>query len=291
MAALSPQKIAVCTETEDFNRGMAVVFLERLDRGSVRIDVADELTNKRVSRDIAISRGADGSAALSVAVAADELLRATWAELSLRKNEESTAIAPPSSPLAPAVEEEKQEISAARVDRLPALRMGIAGVADVFVDGSPFFGGDLVLGSHFGDVIEWSLFGGPRATRQNEVSSLGGARAIAASWGGSLAWPVARSGGFVFGPVASLQSMYAWYSGTATDDGPAIEELDAGGWSLQVLAGATARMHLDGFYMSLGTQWGGAVRGFEVTDGRGVLGGMRGFLWSSTLGMGGSFGP
>jgi hypothetical protein len=282
-AALSPQKIAVCRVADASGKAIAAVVLERLDGDSVRIDVADELTNKRVSRDITVSRSSDGSSALVIAVAADELLRATWAELSLRKKEEAKPPPPP-----PPQEEERPEPPSPVL--LPSQRVGISGAADVFVQGSAFFGGDIVFGSHFGDVVEWTLFGGPRASRQQQASSLGGVSAIAASWGGSLGLPVVRAQDFVFGPLLSLQAMYAWYSGQAANP-PEVEGRDARGWSLNLRGGAMARVRFDHFYVNLSTEWGGAMRGFEVTDGRGVVGGMRGLLWSSSVGVGGCFAP
>ena len=54
------------------------------ERVAVGIDVHDTLTAKRVLRDVDLSAVSDDTRALALAAAAEELLRASWAELALQ---------------------------------------------------------------------------------------------------------------------------------------------------------------------------------------------------------------
>jgi hypothetical protein len=80
---------------------LALLELEAVEqeRVSVGIEVHDALTEKRVSRDLDLRRVAEDARPLAIAAAADELLRASWAELAL-----SDAPAP-SRPPPPEVQE------------------------------------------------------------------------------------------------------------------------------------------------------------------------------------------
>jgi hypothetical protein len=64
-------------------------------RVSVGIEVHDALTEKRVSRDLDLRRVAEDARSLAIAAAADELLRASWAELALSDAPEPARPPPP----------------------------------------------------------------------------------------------------------------------------------------------------------------------------------------------------
>jgi hypothetical protein len=72
-----------------------VVELARSDDALI-IELDDRVTHKRVARDISLARIPANGRALAVAIAIDELLRASWAELTLRERP-----APPSAPVQP----------------------------------------------------------------------------------------------------------------------------------------------------------------------------------------------
>lgn len=65
------------------------------DNVSVSIDVHDAITEKRLARDVDLSSVTQDSRSLSIAVAADELLRASWAELALADAPEPSVAPPP----------------------------------------------------------------------------------------------------------------------------------------------------------------------------------------------------
>lgn len=86
-AGLSPQGFSVCSEADLPNEADAVATIELRRTGGERIaatiEVRDGVTEKRVARDIDLSALPPDGRALGVGVAADELLRASWIELSL----------------------------------------------------------------------------------------------------------------------------------------------------------------------------------------------------------------
>jgi hypothetical protein len=82
-AELQERGLGVCRTPNDDRPAAAVVALSRVDAKHLLIDIDDRATDKRISRSVSLaSLPADGHA-LAVAVAIDELLRASWAELLL----------------------------------------------------------------------------------------------------------------------------------------------------------------------------------------------------------------
>lgn len=97
-AGLGPSNIQVCAEPPPAGgEPLARVVIEQRDtRGAgYSLDVTDSVTHKRVGRDLVLDRlPADGHG-LALAVAAEELLRAAWAELALRGVHSPETAAPP----------------------------------------------------------------------------------------------------------------------------------------------------------------------------------------------------
>ena len=84
-AELAPQGIAVCSSQASAGRAEGTVTLQGSSTGSLRIDVHAQLTERRVSREISLSHIPEAGMALAVAVAIDELLRASWTQFSLAR--------------------------------------------------------------------------------------------------------------------------------------------------------------------------------------------------------------
>lgn len=82
-AGLQSQELNACAKSDTRNDAISEMTITRHSNESVEIAVGDSLTNKSVSRTIRLETKLESSSALVIAVAADELLRATWAELSL----------------------------------------------------------------------------------------------------------------------------------------------------------------------------------------------------------------
>lgn len=115
------------------------------ERVSVGIEVHDALTQKRVSRDLDLRALAEDARPLAIAAAADELLRASWAELALSDAPE------PARPPPPEVERSVRE-SIADTALAPRTRdhaLGARVALEHHGAGNAQLGGDAYLGLWF----------------------------------------------------------------------------------------------------------------------------------------------
>lgn len=97
-AGLLPSNIDVCAAAPGVAaEPLANVTIEAVDEKSARyrLDVTDSVTKKRVARDLTLAKLPPDGRALALAVAAEELLRASWAELALRGVHSAQTAAPP----------------------------------------------------------------------------------------------------------------------------------------------------------------------------------------------------
>lgn len=285
-AALEPKRMGVCPDERERGTSASVSFVrvELLDPGRVRIEVDDSLTDKLVSRAIQVDDSTESSSALIVAVAVDELLRATWAELSIKRQKLQERPAPSS-------ESERETQSQERVNpsfgELPSHRIALGGAVDAYVVGSVLFGANVVYGSAIGDAIEWDAFAGPRVVRAKNASELGQVRADALAMGLRLRAPLMRTSRFFFGPVLGVAATHAWFRGRATTDAQvAATDEEFQGWAVTGRVGLDARLHLGSAFVSAGTSVGFPLLALAVTDGTEVVGGMTGLEWSNGLSLG-----
>jgi hypothetical protein len=86
-AELSPRGFGVCPSRAAQGELVAEVTLVQREPASIAIQVEDYTTGKRVARDVRLGRIPAGGVALAIAIATDELLRASWAELMLRREQ------------------------------------------------------------------------------------------------------------------------------------------------------------------------------------------------------------
>jgi hypothetical protein len=84
-AELSPRGFGVCSSRAAQGELVADITLVQREPALVAIQVEDYTTGKRVARDVRLARIPSAGVALAIAIAADELLRASWAELLLRR--------------------------------------------------------------------------------------------------------------------------------------------------------------------------------------------------------------
>src|SRR3982751_5563873 len=118
-------------------------------KATVDIEVRDAVTRKRVRRDVDLSRIPDDGRAAAIAIEADELLRASWAEIALDTARARQADARP------------QVVGSVRQVLAPA-RVGDAGTLGARGVFERYFGGGaltLVGGDAFGRIVgpRWQL--------------------------------------------------------------------------------------------------------------------------------------
>jgi hypothetical protein len=85
-AELAHRGIDVCAPDATTREPAALASLTA-DEATVIIELDDRITHKRVGRDLPLARVPPNGRALAIAIAIDELLRASWAELTLRRGE------------------------------------------------------------------------------------------------------------------------------------------------------------------------------------------------------------
>jgi hypothetical protein len=110
------------------------------ERVAVSIELHDALTEKRVLRDIDVRKVTSDARALAIAAAADELLRASWAELALVDAPAPARTPPP---------EVKRAVQRSLVPQRVGARdhaLGVRAAAEYASGGETLLGGDLYLG-------------------------------------------------------------------------------------------------------------------------------------------------
>lgn len=130
------------------------------DEVTLTVEVRDRVTAKRVARDVSVASYPPDARPLVLAVAADELLRASWAELTL-------ASAPPPAQPVPA------EVRAALAEDLPKPKqpppapakvyLGVDFVGERYAEGASLFGADVDGGVWVLPRVSLSLRVGARA--------------------------------------------------------------------------------------------------------------------------------
>lgn len=305
-AELEPRGFCVLSTKAEGGEWAADILLAAAGAESVTIEVDDFTTGKRVWRDVSLTKIPAGGAALALAIAIDELLRASWAELSLREGDHETPSEPsapgpdvrapdrpaprPSTaqPAAPAPTLEEHETAPAQPHRArrgpPTGRGALVLVGSYSHTLHAWDAGALELRGQ-GRIARWGfLEGAVGVVRAHDVGTAYGdvrARGISASLTGGLCWDRGRSH-LCGGPRLSVQ----WTDFRGRH--PAGAEARRNDLAA-VIASCALQLAVD-----LGTRarllWelapGGAVHGAEATDASTTLVGLSGFVLSVGMGLG-----
>jgi hypothetical protein len=245
-------------------------LLLRVEGDGVRIVVEDAITRKTTERTVSLAGVPDDARALTIASAADGLLRATWLEA-----------ATPDAPPSPAVVVRIAE----RTLRPPSerLRLGLRASFEQATEGSSLLGADGVLRVPLLTRALVSVHGGARTIL--DVSTPNGQIGGHAFIGGvSLGWQLARPGasfGVSIGPSASVASIR--FAGDAR--APARS---SGGSGVAFVTGVNAIA-----YFRVASRWrlelepsaSWVVHGVEATDLRVVQTGVEGALFGLAFGV------
>ncbi len=138
---------------------LADIRLESTSSAHVRVTIVvrDAVTHKLVSRELDLTAMPADGRPLAIAVAADELLRASWAELTLT-TQAAKKVEPPA-----AVQRAVSQVTAAPAEtRQGALGAQLA--AERYSSGLLLMGADARAGWHTGPV-KWLIFPGMRTSR------------------------------------------------------------------------------------------------------------------------------
>lgn len=261
-AGLMPHSIDVCidvdaTAADNRNRPLARVSVDAVDAqvAHYRLEVTDAVTNKHTSRDVRLGPLPLDGRNLALAVASEELLRASWAELALQRTRPVERPAPSEPPV-------KQGAPAPLP--LPLYKaLGVRVAFEHFTGGQSHFGADLFARLPLGSLLAVQVGLGPR--RGLSVSTAHGAvasTALGADAGLSLS--LLRRSAVEAAAFASARLMRLTFEPQATGGATARAEHGLAATAragLAVALGAPGRLRC---YTTLGA--GLPLRAFSASD-------------------------
>jgi hypothetical protein len=241
----------------------------------VSVEVRDAVTQKRVGRDLDLARVPSDGRAFAVALAADELLQASWVELALERDKKKPVRAP--------LEVRTTVETALRKGRaLPPPRFGARASGEHFGGGQTHFGADATFDAPITSWLRFAVAAGAREGRtvsseRGEISS--SALGVDAGFELLLYSHPRFEGALALGARGSRVS----FEGKA-----AAGAIDANYASFAVFArgGPEAALRLVGpFWLGLGAGLGAPVRAIEADDGEVTATGMSGLELSFAAGL------
>jgi hypothetical protein len=246
-------------------------------RASVEIEVRDSVTHKRVARDVDLRPIPDDGRELAIAIEADELMRASWAELAL-DTERARAAKP------------KPEVVASVREVLAPSRVRSSSTLGARLAGEYYAGGaTLLLGADaFGAVglaprTALELFAGMR-TSPSFSAEHGTVRALALGAGTRVLFQLAASDHTSLDGGAGCSLSWLQFRAEPTSPATGSPYTD-----LLIVAhvGLVGRLALGrALELSAGLSGGGALRGVQATDSGRVVAGANGLALGATLGLG-----
>ena len=243
--------------------------------GSVDIEVSDAVTHKRVRRDIDLTRIPPDGRAAAIAIEADELLRARWAEIAL-----DTARARAAVPRQEVVRTVGQALTPAPGPR--ASTLGGRAAAEHYFGGTTLLGADAFGRWPLGPRIGLEIALGGRVS-PSSAAPHGRVRAVAAGAGLGLSWRLAGQ------PRASLDGgavLSASWLEFRADPSPGAESSPYASLIVVGRLRLVGRVAVgDRLHLTAGLEGGAALRGVEATDAGQLVGSANGVELGALLGL------
>lgn len=279
-ASLAERGIALCIDTPDAPADGALATLDvSFGEGAaatLTLTVKDAVTNKRVARDVDLASVPADARGLVVASAADELLRASWAEILVKD------APPPAQPVPPVVASAVETtVEAPRPVRAPVLELGLAVAGEAFGGGHAQLGPDLVVAgfpsSRVGVRARFGLRdGGTRHASDGTIASSATVGALGLAFG---VLPRERRFGVDVVPELALERL----SFDARAAGGAVASSDAA-TAIYLGVGAQAWWaFLPPSRVGIGLAIAGPLRGVRATDAGQTITSASGVLGSADL--------
>lgn len=280
-AGLRGQGIDVCPAELGAGAPVARVTLRTSAAAPLRvgIDVVDAVTDKRVARDVDLARLPEDGRPFALAVATDELLRASWVELALSKREPSPEVAPPevekaaqqavqrALPPAPPRQEPPPPPARTASESAAGVRLAI----EHFAAGQTHFGADAALRLPFTRGVGIELGLGARKALDVQAAS-GAVSASALGAEGSLWVGLVTSATFGLDLFAGVRALRVSFDANA---GGGATERDSANWAVSGRTGLGARVG-GTLRAALRAGAGLPLAAVEITDGDRVISGVSG---------------
>ncbi len=207
----------LCTSAPgDRSKPLARIRVTLREGAAASIRIEDAVTKKTVERAVDVGELPADGRALPIAIAADELLRASWAEVSLRPEVENAK-----EPVPPVV---RASVAPPKLP-LPFVRrteLGLRATVNVYGGGQTHLGGALYARRDLGSWITGEAFGYAREAMPVTAAD-GSIRTHA--WGGGLSLDLhlLRAGVARFGVKAGAELGYVLFEGSARAGARAAE--------------------------------------------------------------------
>ena len=209
----------LCTSAPgDRSKPLARIRVTLRGDAAASIRIEDAVTKKTVEREVDVAELPADGRALPIAIAADELLRASWAEVSLRPEVEDAK-----EPVPPVV---RASVAPPKVSvPVPFARrteLGLRATVNVYGGGQTHLGGALYARRDLGSWITGEAFGYAREAMPVTATD-GSIRTHA--WGGGLSLDLhlLHAGVARFGVKAGAELGYVLFEGTARAGARAAE--------------------------------------------------------------------
>lgn len=235
---------------------------------AVSVEVRDAVTEKRVSRDIDLTRVPPDGRAFAVAIAVDELVWASWAEIALTKTKTRRSAPLPNKPPPP-------EVTAGVERELPqtsgrSSELVLRFATERYLGGQTQLGGDLGTLLPLGERVTLDLGAGLRQGLAVSAPD-GHVRASALGIGAGLRLAVLHAATADVGPWLGVRVTVTRLRGSA---GPTASDAEVSGLTAYARLGVWSSLRLGGaFHLDTALGAGAPLRALEATDdGRDVTG-------------------
>jgi hypothetical protein len=246
-------------------------------RVAVSIQVHDALTEKRVVRDADLHAVSPDARALAIAAAADELLRASWAELALRD------APPPSRKPPPEVEYSlRSSLVPSRIGSRDH-ELGARAAIEYYSGGVTLYGGDVVVGLWPSERVGAELSFGLR--RGVPIDALQGTVETRALTGALDVRAALLSRGDRFGLAAALGLAVASIGMRGVEAASGVTSMNGDGWDVHGRARLCASYALaPAFALRADAGLGVPIRSVEARDDHRIVAGTSGIELLAALG-------
>jgi hypothetical protein len=258
-AGLATRGIDACPESEGHGEPLASVKIASTTGPSVAValEIRDAVTEKRVMRDVDLARVPEDGRAFAIAIAVDELVWASWAEIALAKRTRKKPRRAPPPEVVRGVENALPE------RKEPGTRLGVRGAFEHFGGGQTHLGADATALFPFTERVGLELALGLRQGKRVNAEH-GHVLSSAAMLGAMLRVTLLRALPLELSLFAGPRAGLARFRGRAAPDARGTE---LSGLVLYARGGAVAGARVLGpLWLEASGGAGAPLRGLEARD-------------------------
>jgi hypothetical protein len=281
-AGLTSRGIDACPDETGPNNEppLATVRIAALEKKSVvlTVEIRDAVTAKRVSRDIDLAAVPADGRAFAIAIAIDELVWASWAEVALaRKSRKQTTSAPRPAPPPEVVKGVESELPSSG----PASKLGVRFAMEHYLGGQTLLGADAATILPLGERFALDLDAGGRVGLDADAPH-GDVHSSSIGFGASGRFAFVHTSFADVGVALGVRAAVVRFRGTAA---PGAQGEELSGLTVYGRGGAFTGLRLAGpVSLDAGFGAGAPFRALEATDAGQVVSGVSGAEFYAQLG-------